>query len=90
MQDTDVHASGMQIAITVKSMLVGVEVHEVSSFLGNLLFHCQHTTVVCREETSIIIKALELTPYSLRSFLASAFERGSPEVLGDVHAHFDS
>jgi hypothetical protein len=28
----------MKIDITVKSMLVGVEVHEVSSFLDNLTF----------------------------------------------------
>jgi hypothetical protein len=27
-------------------------------------------------------KALQLTPYSLRSFLASAFGRGSPPALG--------
>src|ERR687892_2190750 len=37
-QDTDVHASGMQIDTTVKWVLIGVEAHEVSSFLGNLHF----------------------------------------------------
>jgi len=37
-QDTDVQASGMSIDTTGKWMLVGVEAHEVSSFLGNLHF----------------------------------------------------
>jgi hypothetical protein len=35
-QDTDIHASGMQIDTAVKWMLMGVESHEVSSFVVNL------------------------------------------------------
>jgi hypothetical protein len=65
-QDTDVHASGMEIDTPGKLMLVRVEAHEVSSFLGNLNFprpayHCG----VLRGEASIIIKAFHLTPASL-------------------------
>jgi len=79
--DTDVQASGMSIDTTGKLMLVGVEAQEVSSFLGNLNFplpayHCG----MLRGEASIIIKALEPTPYSLR--FASASGRGSPPAFG--------
>jgi len=46
-QDTDVHAAGMQVDAAVKWVLIGVESHEVSSFLGNLAFsQHQHTTAV--------------------------------------------
>ena len=46
-QNTDVHASGMQVDAAVKWVLIGVESHEVSSFLGNLAFsQHQHTTAV--------------------------------------------
>jgi hypothetical protein len=37
----------MQINAAVQWVLVGVESHEVSSFLNDLNFYCQHTTVVC-------------------------------------------
>jgi hypothetical protein len=54
-------------------MLVGIEAHEVSSFIGNLNFplpayHCG----VLRGEASIIIKGLQPTPSSVRSSLAPA------------------
>jgi hypothetical protein len=46
-QNTDIHASGIQVDAAVKWVLIGVESHEVSSFLSNLaLFPPQHTTAV--------------------------------------------
>jgi hypothetical protein len=45
--DADIHGAGMQVDPTVKWVLVGVESHEVSSFLRNLAFsQHQHTTAV--------------------------------------------
>src|SRR4030095_11218101 len=37
-EDTDVHAAGVQIDPAVKLMLGVVKSHEVSSFIGNLFF----------------------------------------------------
>jgi hypothetical protein len=70
-QDTAVQASGLSIDTTVKLMLVGVEAHEVSSFLGNLHFprpayHCG----MLRGEASIIIRAMHANP-SQAGFAAS-------------------
>src|SRR4029450_4094608 len=46
--DADVHGPGMQVDTAVKLVWVGVESHEVSSFLGLSGFsHDQHTTGVC-------------------------------------------
>ena len=75
--ETDVQASGMYIDTTVTLMWVGGEAPEVSSCLGHLNFplpadHCG----MLRGEASIIIKALQPTAYSVRSYLAPAFGSG--------------
>jgi hypothetical protein len=45
--DAEVHTPGMQVNPAIKLMLSVVKSHEVSPFIGNLVSHCQHTTVVC-------------------------------------------
>jgi hypothetical protein len=69
-------------------MLVGVEAHEVSSFLGNLNFplpayHCG----MLRGEASIIIKAVERTAHSVGFLSCSrrfSVGRRSPRALGGM------
>jgi hypothetical protein len=46
-QDTDVHAAGVEIDTAVKLVLGGVESPEVSSFLASEFSQYQHTTGVC-------------------------------------------
>ena len=50
--------------------------------LPSLLFPTRAYQQVCWEGASYIIKALEPTPKSVRSFLAPAFGRGSPRAFG--------
>src|SRR2546430_14965204 len=69
--DTDVHAPGMQVDAAVIWVWVGVASPEVSSSAVRGLSQCQHTTGdMLRGETSISIKALHPTAYSFApSFL---------------------
>jgi hypothetical protein len=47
MQDTDVHAAGVQIDTAAQWVLGGVESHEVSSSFASAFSPYQHTTRVC-------------------------------------------
>src|SRR5262249_19199848 len=80
-EDTDIHGPGMQVDATVKLVLFRVESHEVSfSFVSERFPSASIPLGYAEGEASIIINAVEPTPYSLR--FAPAFGRGSPPALG--------
>ena len=71
-QDTDIHGAGMQVDTAVKWMLMGVESHEVSSFVVNLFSTTSIPPGYAEGEASYIIKSVQPTPYSVRSAPASS------------------
>jgi hypothetical protein len=65
--DANVHAAGVQVDPAVKRMLGVVKSPEVSPVTGNIDFPLPaYHYGMLRGEASIIIKALEPTPYSVR------------------------
>jgi hypothetical protein len=67
----------MQVDAAVKCVLLGVESQEGSSFLASAVSPYQHITGYAGEGASISINALQLTAYSLRSYVAPAFGSSS-------------
>jgi len=58
-QDTDIHGAGMQVDTAVKWMRMGVESHEVSSFVVNLFSTTSIPPGYAEGEASYIIKRLQ-------------------------------
>jgi hypothetical protein len=66
----------MQVDATIKLVLLSVESPEVSSSPEVVFPSPSSPTWDAEEGASISIKALQPMPYSVRSFLASAFGHG--------------
>jgi len=65
-QDADLHRAGMQVDTAVKWMLMGVESHEVSSFVVNLFSTTSIPPGYAEGEASYIINRLQRTALSRR------------------------
>jgi hypothetical protein len=70
-QDTNVHRTGMSIDTAIKWVWMGVESHEVSSFLVNFFSTTSIPLGYAEGEASYIIKGVQPTPSSVRSAPAS-------------------
>jgi hypothetical protein len=75
-QEAEVHGAGVQVDTTVTLVLLGVKSPEVASASGGCVPNASIPRWYAEAGASISIKALQPTPYSVRSCVAPAFGSG--------------